>query len=108
MAELIKLMRYGKGGKGRLGSLGFINLCKLKIPRRYVNLIRKRFCRRLGRKFELNRGRKHMVWRGDELPSHIRFRTPRPQCSFKNLTENYPGEYVNERSGITPKNVHAD
>ena len=102
------LARYGKAEKELLDNRGFINLDKFEIPRRDVNLIRKPFFRRLGPKFELSRERTHMVWRGDDLASHIRCRAPRPRRAFKNLTETYHWWYVNERSEITPQNVHPD
>ena len=74
-------------GNGRLDNRGFVSLATLEISRTDINLLCKPQSKCGALKFEINRDRTHMIWRGDQLPTYEPA-TPAPTvCSFTKLTE---------------------
>ena len=51
-------------------------------------------CQRRDLFFELNAQHTHLVWRGNNIPLHIRMRTPFPRCTLQPLQQAYPGVEV--------------
>ena len=87
IARLIDILMDEWYGNGRLDNRGFVSLATLEISRTDINLLCKPQSKCGALKFEINRDRTHMIWRGDQLPTYEPA-TPAPTvCSFTKLTE---------------------